>query len=124
MAEADLIDAIDSAAARLLEMGGFGVKNPLRAEDGIVKATLPEQVKAFEAVVEWAKTRRDLRPPEKAKAKFDGIRSGFNSSSRKRRGSRAPAEAEAEPGSPEPESAADAGTAPDEPAPGADIFGA
>ena len=121
MAEADLIDAIDSAAARLLEMGGFSVKSA----DGLTKATLPEQVKAFEAVVEWAKTRKDLRPPEKAKAKFDGIRSGFNSSSRKRRGSRAPDAAEAEPGSPEPESAAaDTGTAPGEPAPGADIFGA
>lgn len=120
MAEADLIDAIDAAAARLLEMGGFGVKSA----DGLTKATLPEQVKAFEAVVEWAKTRKDLRPPEKAKAKFDGIRTGFNSSSRKRRGGRAPVEIEAEPGPLESDAASDAGADLNGAHPDANLFGA
>lgn len=88
MAEIDLIETIDLAAARLLDMAGFGATTASEAP----KQSLPEQVKAFDAVVEWAKTRKDLRPPEKGKPKFDGIRSSFNSATRKRRGSDAPSE--------------------------------
>jgi hypothetical protein len=96
----DLLDVIDSAAARLLAMAGFGATTGAE----LTKATLPEQVKAFEAVVAWAKTRKELRPPERVKAKFDGIRSQFNGSPNKRR--RSPAAPEAEP---DPPDSADSG---------------
>jgi hypothetical protein len=37
----------------------------MSGEKPTVATTLTEQVKAFEAVVDWAKTRKDLRPPQK-----------------------------------------------------------
>ncbi len=83
---ADLIDVIDAAAARLLVMAGFGAKM-----EGSTAPTLPEQVKAFEAAVEWAKIRNELRPPEKGKSQFDGIREQFGAAV-KRRGRPASAE--------------------------------
>ena len=48
----DLLDALDIAAAHLLEKAGVGATmddgNPMK------EAPLTEQVKAFEAVVDWA----------------------------------------------------------------------
>jgi hypothetical protein len=91
MADFKLIEAIDQAAERLLDMAGFGAK--VSAEP--VKATLPEQVKAFEAAVEWAKTRNDLAPPDRKESKFDGIRNDFNKTGKRRRGvATTPVEAE------------------------------
>jgi hypothetical protein len=111
MADDALIETIDSAAARLLEMAGFGVTVE-GAEPS--KATLPEQVKAFEAVVEWAKTRPTIRSAEKGKSKFDGIREQF-SATRKRRGSSSIAAVEDNPAVDPPEPVA---------APAANLFDA
>lgn len=99
MIETDLIDSIDSAAARLLEMAGFGAKTDEAAVSLAIVLT-SEQVRAFDAVVEWAKIRKDLRPPEKGKSRFDGIRSSFNGQTRKRRGSPISPEAEPDPAEP------------------------
>jgi hypothetical protein len=84
----DLFDAIDSAAAKLLEAAGFGDK-----VEGVEppRVDLPDRVKAFQAVVAWAETRNDLRPPEKEKSKFDDIRRKFGEAA-KRRGRPAAAE--------------------------------
>jgi hypothetical protein len=83
-----LTDVIDSAAAKLLEMAGFGAKVEGEAP---VQATLPERVKAFEAAVEWAKVRGEM-PQAKEPSKFERIQRDFRSPN-KRRGR--PAEAEA-----------------------------
>ena len=80
--EFNLVDAIDSAAKRLLDAAGFG-DTVQTVESG--KPTLPEQVKAFEAAVEWAKTRNVLKPPEKGKSKFDGLREQFSQTTQRRR---------------------------------------
>ena len=82
----DLLDALDIAAAHLLEKAGVGATmddgNPMK------EAPLTEQVKAFEAVVDWAKTRKDLRPPQKEESRFDGIKRQFNGTSAERGGSK------------------------------------
>jgi len=82
----DLLDALDIAAAHLLEKAGVGATmddgNPMK------EAPLTEQVKAFEAVVDWAKTRKDLRPPQKEESRFDGIKRQFNGATAERGGSK------------------------------------
>ena len=82
----DLLDALDIAAAHLLEKAGVGATmddgNPMK------EAPLTEQVKAFEAVVDWAKTRKDLRPPQKEESRFDGIKRQFNGTAAERGGSK------------------------------------
>jgi len=88
----DLTEAIDTAAKRLLEAAGFSGKVPADTSK-----PLPEQVKAFEAVVEWAKTRNVLKPPEKARSKFDGLREQFSSPPPKRGGRRPAAESSPDP---------------------------
>ena len=70
-----LIEALDAGATKLLEMAMAPAKN----DDGTpTLVTLAERVKAFEAVVEWAKTRDPLVPKEIKESKFDGIRREFN----------------------------------------------
>ena len=67
------------------------------AEDGIkMKVELSDRVKAFQAVVDWAKTRNVLKPPERGKTKFDDIKRQF-SETPKRRGRRPEAESSSEP---------------------------
>ena len=85
-AKLDLLDALDIAAAHLLEKAGVGAT----MDDGTAakEAPLTEQVKAFEAVVDWAKTRKDLRPPQKEESRFDGIKRQFNGSTPERGGSK------------------------------------
>ena len=67
----DLLDTIDAAAASLLDAAGFSAK-----VEGVEppKVDLPDRVKAFQAVVDWAKTRNALKPPERGKTQFDAIR--------------------------------------------------
>jgi hypothetical protein len=72
----DLLDALDIAAAHLLERAGVGAT--MTPGNSTKEAPLTEQVKAFEAVVDWAKTRKDLRPPKKEESRFDGIKRQFN----------------------------------------------
>jgi hypothetical protein len=72
----DLLDALDIAAAHLLEKAGVGAT--VEGGTAAKEAPLTEQVKAFEAVVDWAKTRKDLRPPKKEESRFDGIKRQFN----------------------------------------------
>ena len=74
--ELNLLDALDIAAKHLLEKAGVGGK--VEGERQPPEAPLTEQVKAFEAVVDWAKTRKDLRPPQKEESRFDGIKREFN----------------------------------------------
>jgi hypothetical protein len=89
----DLLDTIDAAAAILLDAAGFGAK-----VEGVepAKIELPERVKAFQAVVEWAKTRNVLKPPERGKTRFDDIKRQFGEAP-KRRGRRSEAESSSEP---------------------------
>jgi hypothetical protein len=84
----DLLSALDVAAQHLLERAGVGAK--LDGETTEKDAPLVEQVKAFQAVVDWAKTRKDLVPPEKVESAFDGLRKQFNRAPAKRPRSRAP----------------------------------
>jgi hypothetical protein len=107
----DLLETIDEAAASLLDAAGFGAKVE-GAEP--TKVELSDRVKAFQAVVDWAKTRNVLKPPERGKTKFDDIKRQF-SETPKRRGRRPEAES-----SPEPAAAA----AVAEPPNGADLFDA
>jgi hypothetical protein len=106
----DLLETIDEAAASLLDAAGFGAKVE-GAEP--TKVELSDRVKAFQAVVDWAKTRNVLKPPERGKTKFDDIKRQF-SETPKRRGRRPEAES-----SPEPAAAAVA-----EPPNGADLIDA
>lgn len=105
----DLLETIDEAAASLLDAAGFGAKVE-GAEP--TKVELSDRVKAFQAVVDWAKTRNVLKPPERGKTKFDDIKRQF-SETPKRRGRRPEAES-----SPEPAAAVA------EPPNGADLFDA
>ena len=82
----DLLDTLDRAAALLLEKAEIG--DNLSGEKAAVATTLTEQVKAFEAVVDWAKTRKDLRPPQKEESRFDGIKREFNGTAASNRGSK------------------------------------
>lgn len=86
-----LTDVIDSAAAKLLEMAGFGATVDGASAAQATSATLPERVKAFEAAVEWAKVRGEL-PQAKEPSKFERIQRDFRAPN-KRRGR--PAETEA-----------------------------
>lgn len=85
-----LIETIDAAAERLLAMAGFGDK--VEGAEPPPDVTLPEAVKAFDAVVEWAKIRQELQGAAPQRAKFDGIREKFERATGKRRGSRREAE--------------------------------
>lgn len=89
----ELLDTIDAAAASLLDAAGFGAKVE-GAEP--TKVELSDRVKAFQAVVDWAKTRNVLKPPERGKTKFDDIKRQF-SETPKRRGRRPEAESSSEP---------------------------
>lgn len=80
-----LLDALDVAAAHLLEKAGVG--DTMADEKSSMAVTVTEQVKAFEAVVDWAKTRKELRPPQKEESRFDGIKREFSSAA-PRRGSK------------------------------------
>jgi hypothetical protein len=102
----DLLAALDIAAAHLLEKAGVGDK--LADGEKAPEAALADQVKAFNAVVDWAKTRRELAPPEKKESPFDGIRRNFNSAPVKRRRTSVKDQEEAEPavGRAEPSSGA------------------
>lgn len=82
----DLLDTLDRAAALLLEKAEIG--DSISDEKPTVATTLTEQVKAFEAVVDWAKTRKDLRPPQKEESRFDGIKREFNGAAASNRGSK------------------------------------
>ena len=92
----DLLDTIDTAAASLLDAAGFGAK-----VEGVEppKVELTDRVKAFQAVVDWAKTRSALKPPETGKSKFDAIRDKFRDPP-KRRGRGAAPESGPEPTAP------------------------
>ena len=89
----ELLDTIDAAAASLLDAAGFSAK-----VEGVEppKVDLPDRVKAFQAVVDWAKTRNALKPPERGKTQFDAIRDKFRETP-KRRGRRSEAESSSEP---------------------------
>jgi len=82
----DLLDTLDRAAALLLEKAEIG--DTMSGEKPTVATTLTEQVKAFEAVVDWAKTRKDLKPPQKEESRFDGIKREFNGAAASNRGSK------------------------------------
>ena len=70
----EFLQALDVAAKLLLEKAGVSAK----VEDGTSPpVALADRVKAFEAVVDWAKTRRGLAPQEKPKSAFDAITSQF-----------------------------------------------
>ena len=81
--DADLLASLDKAAKHLLEKAGVGAS---LSADATTTVTLAEQVKAFDSVVEWAKVRKTLAPPEKTESAFDAIRNKFNDPP-KRRGS-------------------------------------
>jgi hypothetical protein len=82
----DLLDALDVAATHLLEKAGVGGK--VDGEKPSLELPLTDQVKAFEAVVDWVKIRKDLRPPQKEESRFDGIKREFNSATASNRRSK------------------------------------
>ena len=70
-----LIDDVDKAAGELLKRAMASDKN----EDGTpTLVTLAERTKAFDSVVEWAKVRHALVPPERAPSKFEQIKGAFD----------------------------------------------
>jgi hypothetical protein len=71
----DLVDDVDKAAGELLKRAMAADKN----EDGTpTLVTLTERTKAFDSVVEWAKVRHGLAPPEKIPSKFEQIKGAFD----------------------------------------------
>jgi hypothetical protein len=87
----ELIEALDRAAKLLLAKAGGGDK--VEVAESLTGSTpmeeppsLAEQVKAFEAVVDWAKTRRVLAPPEKTETKFGELKRDFHGESPERPG--------------------------------------
>ena len=93
-----LLDTIDEAAASLLAAAGFGAKV---ADVETPKVELSDRVKAFQAVVDWAKTRNVLKPPDRGTTKFDAIRDQFRQTP-KRRGRAAAVESGADAAPAEP----------------------
>lgn len=87
----DLIAALDDAAAKLLERATAPDRNE---KDEATLVTLAERTKAFDSVVDYAKVRLTLAPPEKTPSKFEQIKGAFDGAGkpRKRRGVAAEAE--------------------------------
>ncbi|MDE2096650.1 MAG: hypothetical protein KGL39_05330 [Patescibacteria group bacterium] len=95
-----ILESLDGAVEILLKTAGLGPK--VEGENETL-ATLAEQVKAFEAVVDWAKARPSLAPKTVVETQFDKLRRDFNGEKVERRGRRPKAEKI------EPESELDAG---------------
>ena len=99
MTEIKLIDELDKAASALLEKSRTGDSVPSEDSASVSHETgssLAEQVKAFQAVVEYAKIRPQLVPQKKKEAAFDGLKRQFNGETVNRRGKRGKAEDEAD----------------------------
>jgi hypothetical protein len=109
-----LIAALDQAAIALLEKSKGG--DSVAAEGGVnasseTPSSLAEQVKAFQAVVEYAKIRPTLGPPQsKKESPLDGLKRQFSGEAVNRRGKRRSTEESADSGP-------DGGSADDLPAP-------
>jgi hypothetical protein len=71
----DLIVEIDAAAAELLKRATAPDKNE---QDEATLVTLAERTKAFDSVVDWAKVRQGLVPPDKTLSKFEQMQRDFN----------------------------------------------
>lgn len=69
----DLLKALDTAVARLLEQAGLGETKPEKVE-----ATAAEAVKAFNSAMEYAKIRPTLAPKETKESEFDRIQREFS----------------------------------------------
>ena len=90
----DFLATLDAAAKLLLESASLS--DSVDAATPKPAVSLAERVKAFECVMDWAKTRRDFKPPEKTKSAFDDLKQQFNGTAPKsRRGSRRAAPTEA-----------------------------
>jgi hypothetical protein len=105
----DFLATLDLAAKLLLESASLSDSVEGAAPKPAV--SLAERVKAFECVMDWAKTRRDFKPPEKKTSAFDGIKQQFHGTASKSRRGRVKSDSPAE-----------GGDAPAEPATGADFF--
>jgi len=77
----ELLKAIDEAAAHLLQRAGVSANVAPENVRPEAEAPLPEQVKAFQAVVDWAKARHDLVPAGEEGSKFSGLKQQFFGSS-------------------------------------------
>ena len=77
----DLVAALDTAAAKLLEQAGLGSTTPEKIE-----ATPAERVKVFDSILEYAKMRADLVPKEAKESAFDRIKRDFDGTTTERRG--------------------------------------
>ncbi len=77
----DLVQALDAAAAKLLEQAGLGPTTPEKIE-----ATPAERVKAFDSVMEYAKLRPTIAPKEEKESQFDRIKRDFDGEKVERRG--------------------------------------
>jgi hypothetical protein len=88
----ELLQAIDAAAITLLSKAVGSATLPPDVNPGI----LADQVKTFEAIVEWAKVRHSIEPPPappKKESAFAGIKSRLSDgpAPRRRGGKSAPA---------------------------------
>jgi hypothetical protein len=90
----DFVATLDAASERLLKTVGLAGTLP---EGEKIVATPAEQVKAFEAVMDWAKNRSALVPKDKVESPFDAIKRGFNGETPERRGRRAKAKTDGSP---------------------------
>lgn len=86
-----LLLALDEAAVHLLKKAG--VNSNVEGEPASIESPLVEQVKAFSAILDYVKMRRELAPVEKKQAVFDGLRTKFNGTDTGRRTRRAAKEA-------------------------------
>jgi hypothetical protein len=74
----DLLAALDTAVAKLLEQAGLGEIKPEK-----IDATPAEAVKAFDSAMAYAKIRPTLVPKVKEESAFDAIQRGFHGSGAK-----------------------------------------
>lgn len=69
----DLLAALDTAVAKLLDRVGLGDTKPDK-----IDATPAEAVKAFDSAMEYAKIRPTLIPKVEKDSPFDTIQRGFH----------------------------------------------
>lgn len=82
LTEQQLLELLDVGARRLLAHAGVG-DTVTDMPDAV--ATLAERVKAFDSVVDWAKTRKGLIPEQKKESAFGQLSAEFHGDAPARR---------------------------------------
>lgn len=82
LTEEQLLELLDVGARRLLAHAGVG---DTVTDEPDADATLAERTKAFDAVVDWAKTRKGLIPEKKQESAFGQLSAEFHGDAPARR---------------------------------------